>query len=64
MKTVDIIIIMLSATVCLIMIMAAISPLITGKPLTDIKAKMLVGVLGSIVSIISFYIGRRIGGGR
>ncbi len=62
MKTVDIIMIMITGTVCLILVMAAVSPLITGKPLTDIKSKMLVGVLGSLVSIISFYIGRRIGG--
>lgn len=62
MKSVEKIIFMLTVTVCLILVLASVSPLITGKPLTDTKAKMLVGVVGSLVAIISMYIGRR--GGR
>jgi len=62
MKSVEKLLIMITATVCLILILSAVAPLITGKPLTDTKAKMLVGVIGSLVAIISMYIGRR--GGR
>jgi len=59
MKSVEKLLIMITATVCFILILAAITPLVTGKPLTDTKAKMLVGVIGSLVAIISMYIGRR-----
>ena len=59
MKSVEKLLFMITFTVCLILILAAITPLITGKPLTDTKAKMLVGVVGSLVAIISMYIGRR-----
>ena len=59
MKSVEKLLFMITVTVCLILILAAITPLITGKPLTDTKAKMLVGVVGSLVAIISMYIGRR-----
>ena len=62
MTAVEKIILMITATVCLILIVSSIGPLITGKSLTETKAKMLVGVVGSLVAIISMYIGRR--GGR
>jgi len=58
-KSVERIIFMITGTVCFILILSAVTPLITGKPLTDTKAKMLVGVVGSLVAIISMYIGRR-----
>jgi len=56
------IILMITGTVCLILILSSVGPLITGRALTETKAKMLVGVIGSLVAIISMYIGRR--GGR
>lgn len=59
MKTVDKIMIMLAGTVCFILISASISPFITGKQLTETKVKMLVGIIGSLVAIISMYIGRK-----
>jgi len=59
MKPVDKIIIMITATVCLILILAAINPLITGKSLSDSKAEIMAGIVISLVAIISMYIGRR-----
>ena len=61
--TVEIIMIMITVTVCFILISASIAPVITGKPLSETKAKMLVGMVGSLIAIISMHIGRR-GGGR
>ena len=62
-STVEIIMIMITATVCFILISASVVPAITGKPLSETKAKMLVGMVGSLIAIISMHIGRK-GGGR
>ena len=61
-STVEIIMIMITGTVCFILISASIAPLITGKQLSETKAKMLVGMVGSLVAIISMHIGRKGGG--
>ena len=62
-STVEIIMIMITGTVCFILISASIAPLVTGRQLSEVKAKMLVGMVGSLIAIISMHIGRR-GGGR
>jgi len=62
MNSVEKIILMITATVCLILTLVAINPLLTGKPLSDSKAEMMVGILVALIAIISMYIGRR--GGR
>lgn len=59
-STLSIVILMLTGTVCAILIMVAISPLITGKALSETKAKMMVGIVGSMISIISMYVGAKI----
>jgi len=51
---------MLTGTVCLIVILVSLSPVITGKQLSETKAKMMVGVIGSMISIISMYVGAKI----
>jgi len=55
---------MITATVCLILILVAMNPLITGKSLSDSKAEMMVGLVITLIAIISMYIGRRGGGSR
>jgi len=59
-NTLSIVILMLTGTVCAILFMVAISPLITGKALSETKAKMMVGIVGSMISIISMYVGAKI----
>ena len=56
----NIIMLMLTGTVCLILILVSLSPVITGKQLSETKAKMMVGVIGSMISIISMYVGAKI----
>jgi len=56
---VETIMIMITATVCLILILVALNPWITGKSLSDAKAEMMVGILIALIAIISMYIGRR-----
>lgn len=56
----NVIILMLTGTVCLILILVTLSPVITGKQMSETKAKMMVGVIGSMISIISMYVGAKI----
>ena len=56
-QPIDIVAMLLTVTLCFILSLSAMSPLITGNPLSDTKAKMLVGLVSSVVSIVSMYIG-------
>jgi len=56
----SIVILMLTGTVCVIVLLVAVSPLITGRELTETKAKMMAVIVGSMISIISMYVGAKI----
>jgi len=64
MREVNRLVFIITVTICLVVLLASVSPLITGRPLNDNKSKMLVGIVASLVAIVSMYIGRRGGGGK
>jgi len=53
----DIIIVLMTLTVCFIIGMAALMPLLDFKEIDHDKQKLLAGVVGSMLSIVSMYIG-------
>ena len=56
-EPIDIIAMLLTVTICLILILSSVAPVITGTSLSEAKAKLLVGLIGSVVSVVSMYIG-------
>ena len=61
MKTVDLVIIILTAVVSISLIVSMTGPLITGEPLSDGKAQLVAGLLSSVVTIINIYVGYHVG---
>ncbi len=57
MKTIDVIALIVTATTALILLVAVVSPLITGVPLSDGKASMVAGLVTSFMAILSIYVG-------
>jgi len=53
----DVIIVLITLTVCFIMGIAALMPLLDFKEIDHDKQKLLAGVVGSMLSIISMYVG-------
>ncbi len=53
----DIIIVLMTLTVCFIIGMSALMPLLDFKEIDHDKQKLLAGVVGSMLSIVSMYIG-------
>ena len=60
MASVDKIMLMLTGTVCLVVIAVSFIPIITGNQLSETKAKMMAVIVTSMISIISMYIGAKI----
>jgi len=60
MRNLNVVMLMLTGTVCGVVVLVAFSPLITGKALSETKAKMMVGIITSMISIISMYVGAKI----
>jgi len=61
MKTVDLVIIILTAVVSISLIVSMTAPMITGLPLSDSKAQLVAGLLSSVVTIINIYVGYHVG---
>lgn len=59
-QPVDIIIIILTLLTCFILMMASIRPLISENEIDLDTTKILAGTLGSLISIISMYVGAKI----
>jgi hypothetical protein len=53
----DKVILIITVTVCLVVVLAVIAPLITGNPNSDAKADMLANVVSSLIAIVSFSLG-------
>ena len=60
MKPVDIVVVMLVTTLCIIVLAAVVGPFFTGHPLTESNADRLTGIVGSLISIVSLYVGAKI----
>ncbi len=60
-KPVDIIVAGLAIGIMVVLILPLINVLLGGSELSDMKTKMLIGLVSSIASIISLYVGSRIG---
>ena len=56
----DIIMLILASTVSIILLTIFIELAYTGVPISDHAAKLVAGLIASIISIISMYIGARI----
>ncbi len=60
-EPVDIIVAGLAIGIMVVLILPLINVLLGGSELSDMKTKMLIGLVSSIASIISLYVGSRIG---
>jgi len=60
-KPVDTIVAGLAIGVMVVLILPLINIFIKGNELSDAKTKILIGLVSSIVSIISLYVGSKIG---
>ena len=59
-KPTDYIAVILTFVISFLLVLAVVSPVFTGRPLSDLAIKMISGVVGSIVSIVSMYVGANI----
>ena len=60
-KPVDMIVAGLAIGVMVVLILPLINMFIHGSELSDTKTKMIIGLVSSIASIISLYVGSKIG---
>lgn len=60
MKTIDIVVLILTIAVASVMLGSLFIPLVTNEPLTDVKAKILAGIITSVIAIISLYVGSKL----
>jgi len=56
-RPVEIAVFMMVVTVCFVVCSAALTPLFRGTMLSDTKTKLLTGIVGSLTSMISLYLG-------
>lgn len=56
----NLVMLMLTGTVCAVVFLVSVAPFITGKELSETKAKMMAGIVGSMISIVSMYVGAKI----
>ncbi len=59
-KPVDIIILIITLVVGAIITLSAIRPLFSDRALSPDAAKLVAGIIGSLVSIISIYVGSKL----
>jgi hypothetical protein len=62
MKPIDIIVIILTVSVCLILVSSVMRPLITGASLSSDKAEMVAALVYACIAIISMYVGSKLNG--
>jgi hypothetical protein len=56
-KPTDLIAFILAVTVCIILILASLRPILTGIEVSVDKARMLAGIIGAIIAMIANYLG-------
>ena len=56
-KTVDIVILMFASTICFVVVVVTISPLVTGRFLSDAKGDAFVQLLYQILGAVLIYVG-------
>jgi hypothetical protein len=59
-SAVDIIILILVTIISLVLLLSVLLPFISGMPASDSTAKLIAGLIASIISIISMYVGAKI----
>jgi hypothetical protein len=59
-KPADLIIIIVTISVCLALLLAMLKPLITGEPLSVEKAEMVKIIILTLVALVSVYIGKKV----
>lgn len=59
MKPIDAIALIITLTVSTILVVATLSPLFTGTPLSEARARLVVGVLTTFLAILGTYVGSR-----
>ena len=57
MKPVDYVILILTVPVAVLILVATISPLFTGRAISDSKAQLLGGIVESVIAIVLVYVG-------
>ena len=63
-KPVDVIVLILAVMVGISLFATVIIPVMLGEPISDTRAKILSSIAGSVVAVISVYVGARIREGR
>lgn len=58
-KVKDIVVILITTTICLTMLIALISPLITGKPVTPEGREILGNVMMALIAILAYQLGQK-----
>lgn len=59
-ETIDIIVLIITIVVALILLIAMVKPLITGEELSTDSYKLIAGLMGSLIAIVSMYVGSKI----
>ncbi len=62
MKPVDIVVVSLTVAVCSILTGVIINAVLTGKQMSPEAGEIIGGLVGSIIAIISLYVGAKING--
>ena len=60
MKPLDKIALIITVTTAAILLLTVVSPLLTGRAITDTKARMIAGLISSFVAILSMYVGAQL----
>jgi hypothetical protein len=60
MKPIDVVALIIATTTSLILMLAVASPLVTGVPMSESKARIVAGLVSSFVAILSMYAGSRL----
>ena len=63
MNTLDKIAVMVTATICIILLVIIVSPVFTGRVLSNEKAQMVSGLISSSIAIIGMYVGAKLKSG-
>ena len=59
-NSVDYVVLILTTIISLVLVITMIKPFVTGIAITDANAKLVAGLIASIISIISMYVGAKI----
>ena len=59
-NSVDVVVLILTIIISLVLIITLIRPFVTGVAITDGNSKLVAGLIASIISIISMYVGAKI----